>query len=95
MLIQGKRAPILGRICMDQFMVDVTHISGVKEGDPVVLIGIDGQEQITMEEIGTMAGRFNYELACIMGKRVPRIYIRQGKEYLAKDYFDDYNFEKI
>ena len=94
-LIQGKRAPILGRICMDQFMVDVTHISGVKEGDPVVLIGIDGQEQITMEEIGTMAGRFNYELACIMGKRVPRIYIRQGKEYLAKDYFDDYNFEKI
>lgn len=94
-LIHGKRAPVLGRICMDQFMVDVTHIPQVREGDPVVLIGDDKEERITMEEVGELAGRFNYELACVIGKRVPRIYCRSGKECFAKDYFNDYYFEKI
>lgn len=94
-LVHGKRVPILGRICMDQFMIDVTHIPGVKEGDRVVLIGKDGEETITMEKVGELADRFNYELACVIGKRVPRIYSRAGKECYAKDYFDDYFFEKI
>ena len=57
-LIRGKRAPILGRICMDQFMVDVTDIPEVKPGDKVVLIGKDGKEEISMEEFGDLSGRF-------------------------------------
>lgn len=75
-LIRGRRAPVCGRICMDQFMVDVTDIEGVKEGDLVTLIGSDGGERITMEELGELSGRFNYELACNLSGRVPRIYRR-------------------
>lgn len=74
-LIRGKRAPILGRVCMDQFMVDVTDIPDAVEGDPVTLIGRDGEEEITMEELGDLSGRFNYELACDLGSRIPRVYI--------------------
>ena len=94
-LIHGKKAPILGRICMDQFMVDVTDIEGVVEGDEVVLIGSMGNEIITMESLGNMADRFNYELACVIGKRVPRIYTKDNVECYAKDYFNDYRFEEI
>lgn len=74
-LIKGKKAPILGRVCMDQFMVDVTDINEeICVGDKVTLIGKSGEECITMEELGTLSGRFNYELACDLGKRIPRIY---------------------
>ncbi len=76
-LIHGKRAPICGRICMDQFMVNVTDIGDVTEGDEVTLIGRDGEEEITMEQLGDISGRFNYELACDISKRVPRIYVRR------------------
>ena len=74
-LIRGKRAPIVGRICMDQFMADVTEIPDVKEGDLVTLIGEDGAQRITMEELGGLSGRFNYELACDLGSRIPRVYV--------------------
>lgn len=74
-LICGRRAPIVGRVCMDQFMVDVTEIPEAKEGDLVTLIGKDGAEQITMEELGELSGRFNYELACDFGNRIPRVYV--------------------
>lgn len=74
-LIRGKKAPILGRICMDQMMVDATHISDIEEGDKVTLIGIDGSEQITADELGDLSGRFNYELVCDLGNRIPRHYI--------------------
>ena len=77
-LIGGKRAPILGRVCMDQFMVDVTDIPEAKEGDRVVLLGFDGEEHLSAEELGESSGRFNYELVCDFGKRIPRIYTRQG-----------------
>ena len=73
-LIHGKRAAICGRVCMDQMMVDVSEIPDVKPGDEVTLIGTDGTETITMEELGDMSGRFNYELACDLNKRIPRIY---------------------
>ncbi len=78
-LIRGKSAPIIGRICMDQFMVDVTEIEDVKQGDQVVLIGRDGKETISIEEIGALSYSFNYEVACDIGKRIPRVYIHQGK----------------
>lgn len=74
-LIRGRRAPIRGRVCMDQFMVDVTDIPDVREGDPVTLLGTDGAETITMEELGRLSGRFNYEFACLITPRVPRVYI--------------------
>jgi len=74
-LINGQRAPILGRVCMDQFMVDVTDVTGeVQTGSVVTLIGKDGEETITMETLGALSERFNYELACDLGKRIPRVY---------------------
>lgn len=77
-LIRGKRARILGRVCMDQFMVDVTDIPEVCFMDPVVLIGKDGKEQISVEELGEISGRFNYEFVCCLGRRIPRVYVRDG-----------------
>ena len=79
-LIHGQKAPILGRVCMDQFMVDVTEIGDVKKGDEVTLIGRDGDEFIGIEEIGDLCGRFSYEFACDISPRVPRVYIKNGKE---------------
>ena len=73
-LIHGKKAPVCGRVCMDQFMVDVTDIPEAKEGDEVTLLGKDGGAQITMEELGALSGRFNYEFACLITPRVPRVY---------------------
>lgn len=76
-LVHGKRAYICGRVCMDQFMVDVTDIPDIKEGDLVTLLGTDGKETISLEELGDMSGRFNYEFACLISPRVPRIYYRK------------------
>ncbi len=90
-LIRGQRAPILGRVCMDQFMVDVTEIAGVCEGDPVTLIGRDKAECITAEELGDLSGRFNYELVCDLGRRIPRVYMKDGKVCGLRDaYSEDY-----
>ena len=77
-LIRGKRAPILGRVCMDQMMVDVTEIPGVQLNDRVVLVGTDGEETITMEEIAQAADSFNYEMVCGISRRVPRFYYSEG-----------------
>ena len=79
-LIHGKKAPILGRVCMDQFMADVTEIDNVKMGDEVTLLGRDGDEFISIEEMGDLCGRFSYEFACDISPRVPRVYIKDGKE---------------
>ncbi|MBR6237418.1 MAG: alanine racemase [Lachnospiraceae bacterium] len=88
-IISGKKAPIIGRICMDQFMVDITDIPDVHEGDEVTLIGRSGDECITMEDLAEQSGMLNYELACIMGKRVPRAYMRNGEVVYTRDFFDD------
>lgn len=74
-LIRGEYAPIVGNICMDQFMVDVTHIKDVAVGDEVVVIGSQGNNEVTMEEIAMHLDTINYEIMCMIGKRVPRIYI--------------------
>ena len=87
-LIHGKKAPICGRICMDQFMVDATDIPEAKEGDTVTLVGEDGGAFITMEEIGDLSGRFHYEFACDLGKRIPRVYKKGGEIIGTKDYFE-------
>lgn len=88
-LIRGKRVAILGRICMDQFMVDVTDIPDVQEDDEVTLLGRDGDECITMEELAEKSGGFHYEMVCDIGKRIPRVYLKDGKVIGTKDYFDD------
>ena len=90
MLIAGKRAPILGRVCMDQFMVDVTRIEEARENDLVTLIGTDGKETISMEYLGDLSGRFNYELACCLNRRVPRVYKKGGKTVYTRDNFRDF-----
>lgn len=87
-LIRGKKAPILGRVCMDQFMVDITKIPDAKAGDEVTLIGKDGKEFISIEKFGDLSGRFSYEFACDISKRVPRVYIKDGKEWGELTFFN-------
>lgn len=86
-LVKGKKAKILGRVCMDQFMVDVTDIPDVKAGEDVTLLGRDGDEFIDVETLGEISGRFPYEFVCDITKRVPRIYIKDGKEYAELSFF--------
>ena len=86
-LIRGKRCRVIGRICMDQFMVDVTDLPDVEYGDKVTLIGYDGEEHIPVEELGDIADRFSYEFICDLGKRIPREFIRHGKVIEQMDYF--------
>ena len=88
-LIHGKKAPILGRICMDQMMVDVTDIPNVKCNDRVVLVGRFDDEQITMETISAAADSFNYEFVCGISRRVPRLYCRNGKTIHSVRYLLD------
>ena len=87
MLIHGKKAPIIGRVCMDQCMVDVTEIEDVKFGDEVVLVGRDGDEYLSVETLSRLSDRFNYEFVCLMGKRIPREYVRRGEVQEQMDYF--------
>ncbi len=87
-IIHGQFAPIIGRVCMDQFMVDVTEIDNVTTGDKAILIGKALEKEITLEEIGDMSASFNYEAACDVGKRVPRVYIYKGKKVGTCDYYN-------
>ena len=82
--------PILGRVCMDQFMVDVTDLPDVKEFDRVTLIGKDGDEEITVEKLCSLYGGFPYEMICDIGKRVPKEYCENGRVVSTKDYHDDF-----
>lgn len=86
-LIHGQRAPILGRICMDQFMVDVTEIDQAAFGDTVTLVGRNGDETLPVEVLSDLSGRFNYEFVCDLGKRIPREYIRHGRVVEQRDSF--------
>lgn len=93
--IRGMKADIVGRICMDQMMVDVTEIPGVEEFDEVLIIGTDKYNNtITMEELGELSDHLNYELACDIGKRVPRLFIKDGEYVWSKDYFKDVPIEE-
>lgn len=88
-LIHGESAPIIGRVCMDQFMVDVTDIAPVKEGDIVTLFGRDGDAMLSVEEVSGMSYSFNYEFVCDVGKRVPRVFYKQGKAVGTRDYYPE------
>ena len=88
-LIRGRRAPILGRVCMDQLMVDVTGIPDAALGDRVVLIGTSGSESITVEQIAQAADSFNYEFVCGISRRVPRVYRSGGQNVSTVRYLLD------
>ena len=88
-LIRGKKAPILGRICMDQMMVDITDIPEAELGDTVTLLGPDGGEVIRLEDIAQTIGTIHYEVICGISRRVPRIYLREGKEVRRVHYLLD------
>lgn len=85
-MIRGRKAPILGRVCMDQFMVDVTDIPEARTEDRVCLIG----EGITADGLGELSGRFNYELVCDLGKRIPRVFYENGRMAAVRDYNEDF-----
>lgn len=87
-LIHGKSAPILGRVCMDQFMVDVSEIHNVIEGDVAILLGRDREEFISVEELtDQMEGSNNYEFVCDVGKRIPRVYYLEGNKVGTSDFY--------
>ena len=88
-LLHGKKAPIIGRICMDQMMVDVTDIPGVKIGDHAVLIGRSGDEEITVDYLAALTGTLNYEIICGISRRTPRVYYRDGKPVSEVHYLLD------
>lgn len=88
-IIRGKRCRILGRVCMDQFMVDVTDVPDVQEEDEVTLVGRDGDEFIGMEEMASVSGGFHYEIPCVLGKRVPKVFLDGKKVVGTKDYNRD------
>ncbi|WP_394918076.1 alanine racemase [uncultured Robinsoniella sp.] len=88
-LIHGKKAPILGRVCMDQFMVDISDIDEAKELDEVTLFGESEGAILPVEDLSSICGRFPYEFVCDIGKRIPRIYVHKGEIVLTRDYFEE------
>ncbi|QNK40152.1 alanine racemase [Caproicibacter fermentans] len=86
LLVRGQRAKIIGRVCMDQLMLDVTRIPDVKAGDTVTVFGTDGAAALPVDELASQAGTINYELVCGVSKRVPRVFLRNGKTIGSLDY---------
>jgi alanine racemase len=91
-LIRGQRAPVVGTICMDHLMVDVTRIPGVRLHDEVVLYGRQSGEEITVEETADLIGTVNYELLCAVDKRVSRYYFKEGRICSIHDFIEDKTF---
>ncbi|MFA5576481.1 MAG: alanine racemase [Tissierellaceae bacterium] len=87
--VNGKRAKIVGKICMDQCMVDVSHIDDIKVGDEVVLFGYGREGYPHVDEIAEKLGTINYEVVCMVSRRVPRVYISNGKIVNIRDYLLD------
>ena len=77
---------MVGNVCMDQIMVDVTGIDGAAAGDIATIVGRDGEDCITFDELAKYADTISYELFCLIGKRVPRVYFRDGREVGAVNY---------
>lgn len=86
MLVHGEYAPIVGRVCMDQTMIDVSHIENVQIGDEVVLVGNQGENRLSVEELADMSASFNYEFVCDVNRRVPRVFFEEGKAVAEKNY---------
>lgn len=89
-IISGRRAPIVGRVCMDQMMVDVTELENVAVGDTAVIFGSDGGERISADEVATVAGTINYDIVCRLDCRVPRVFIKDGEIIGTFSYIGNY-----
>jgi alanine racemase len=85
-LVKGQRVPVVGRICMDQCMIDVTDIENVKVGDEVVLFGSQGDGFISIDEVAEKLGTINYEIVCMISRRIPRVYVRNGEVVEVLNY---------
>lgn len=85
-IINGKFAPVVGRICMDQCMIDVTDIGEVKVGDEVILLGEEGSLKFNADDFAEIMGTINYEITCMLKQRIPRVYIKEGKVVSVKNY---------
>ncbi len=79
MIAGGQRVPVIGRICMDQCMIDVTSVNNINVGDEVIIFGKRGEEEISVTELASLLGTINYEILCVIGKRIPRVYLKDGK----------------
>ncbi len=86
-LVAGKPAPIRGRVCMDQMMVDVTEIPEAENGMEVTIFGKDGDSFLSVDELAELSGRFNYEFVCDLSQRIPRIYLRHGEVSEIHDFY--------
>lgn len=86
MIVRGKFADVVGRVCMDQLMLDVTDIDGVCEGDEVTIFGTDGDKTLSADEMAALTNSINYEVVCLIGKRVPRIYLKDSKQIGVTSY---------
>jgi alanine racemase len=84
-IINGKFAPVVGNICMDQCMIDLTDVGDVKVGDEVILMGTDGNLKFDVDDIAPLLGTINYEVLCMIGRRIPRVYIKGGEVLKVKD----------
>ncbi len=87
-LVRQQRVPVIGRVCMDHLMLDVTGVKGARVGDEVVIYGRQGPEEITVEEVAGCLGTVNYELLCAISRRVPRLYLRKGKPAAIRGSLD-------
>lgn len=85
-IVNGKLAPVVGRICMDQCMVDITDVGPVKVGDEVILLGEDNGLKNDADDMAKLLDTINYEILCLIGRRVPRVYIKDGKKLNVRNY---------
>ncbi|WP_252213466.1 alanine racemase [Clostridium sp. VAP41] len=85
-IINGKFAPIIGRICMDQCMIDVTDIDDIHVGDEVIILGEDGNLKLTANDLAKSMGTINYEILCMLKYRIPRVYMKNGKIFNVRNY---------
>lgn len=85
-MVRGEYAPVIGKICMDQCMIDVTHVNTVTVGDEVILFGKRGDKQIAVDELADMLGTIGYEILCVIGRRIPRVYLKGGKVLNVLNY---------
>lgn len=87
-IVKGKYAPVVGRVCMDQFMIDVSGICGVEMGDEVILLGESGERSVDADELARLGDTISYEILCAVGKRVPRVYLRDGDAIRVINYME-------
>ena len=86
MIAKNEKVPVIGRICMDQCMIDVTNVHTINAGDEVVVFGAD---TVTADDLAEWIGTINYEMICVIAKRIPRIYLKNGEVETVINYLEN------